>query len=114
MALDVSSVGNHEFDEGVKELRRMQYGGCHPEDGCYEPWGEGGYPGADFPWLAANVVNEKTGKTVLPGSTIVGSRHQGGLHRDDPGGSPAWSLKPASTASSSATRWRPPTRRPSG
>ena len=70
MGMDVSSVGNHEFDEGVKELRRMQYGGCHPEDGCYEPWGEGGYPGADFPWLAANVVNEKTGKTVLPGSTI--------------------------------------------
>ena len=70
MGLDVSSVGNHEFDEGVEELQRMQYGGCHPEDGCYEPWGEGGYPGADFPWLAANVVDEKTGKTVLPGSTI--------------------------------------------
>ena len=29
-----------------------------PEDGCYEPWGEDGYPGADFPWLAANVVDE--------------------------------------------------------
>jgi 2',3'-cyclic-nucleotide 2'-phosphodiesterase (5'-nucleotidase family) len=70
MGMDVSSVGNHEFDEGVKELQRMQYGGCHPDDGCYEPWGEGGYPGADFPWLAANVVNEQTGKTVLPGSTI--------------------------------------------
>ena len=36
----------------------MQRGGCHPEDGCYEPWGEDGYPGADFPWLAANVVDE--------------------------------------------------------
>ncbi len=70
MGLDVSSVGNHEFDEGVHELQRMQYGGCHHEDGCYEPWGEGGYPGADFDWLAANVVKEKTGKTVLPGSTI--------------------------------------------
>ena len=22
----------------------MQRGGCHPEDGCYEPWGEDGYP----------------------------------------------------------------------
>ena len=40
MGLDVSSVGNHEFDEGVDELLRMQRGGCHPEDGCYEPWGE--------------------------------------------------------------------------
>ena len=71
MGMDVSSVGNHEFDEGVTELKRMQYGGCHPKDGCYEEqWGEGGYPGADFPWLAANVVDEKTGKTILPGSTI--------------------------------------------
>ena len=70
MGLDVSSVGNHEFDEGVDELLRMQNGGCHPEDGCYEPWGEGGYPGADFPWLAANVVYEDTGRTILPGTTI--------------------------------------------
>ncbi len=35
MGLDVSSVGNHEFDEGVTELLRMQQGGCHPVDGCY-------------------------------------------------------------------------------
>ena len=70
MGLDVSSVGNHEFDEGVDELLRMQSGGCHPVDGCYEPWGEGGYPGADFPWLAANVVYEDTGRTILPGTTI--------------------------------------------
>jgi 2',3'-cyclic-nucleotide 2'-phosphodiesterase (5'-nucleotidase family) len=70
MGLDVSSVGNHEFDEGVEELLRMQRGGCHPEDDCYEPWGEDGYPGADFPWLAANVVRESTGRTILPGTTI--------------------------------------------
>ncbi len=37
MKLDVSSVGNHEFDDGIAELLRMQYGGCHPEDGCYFP-----------------------------------------------------------------------------
>jgi 2',3'-cyclic-nucleotide 2'-phosphodiesterase (5'-nucleotidase family) len=70
MGLDVSGVGNHEFDEGVDELLRMQRGGCHPEDGCYEPWGEDGYPGADFPWLAANVVRESTGRTILPGTTV--------------------------------------------
>ena len=70
MGLDVSSVGNHEFDEGVTELLRMQRGGCHLEDKCYAPWGEDGYPGADFPWLAANVVNTTTGKTVLPGTTV--------------------------------------------
>ena len=30
------SVGNHEFDEGVDELLRMQNGGCHPVDGCQD------------------------------------------------------------------------------
>ncbi len=64
MQLDVSSVGNHEFDEGVTELLRMQNGGCHPVDGCYFPAEP--YPGADFQWLAANVVNETTGETPLP------------------------------------------------
>ncbi|MDH3260542.1 MAG: bifunctional metallophosphatase/5'-nucleotidase [Acidimicrobiia bacterium] len=63
MGLDVSSVGNHEFDEGVTELLRMQNGGCHPVDGCYFPAEP--YPGADFQWLAANVVNED-GETPLP------------------------------------------------
>src|SRR5690242_21920760 len=33
--LDVTSVGNHEFDEGAKELARLQNGGCHPTAGCY-------------------------------------------------------------------------------
>ncbi len=64
MGLDVSSVGNHEFDEGVTELLRMQNGGCHPVDGCY--FEEAPYAGADFQWLAANVVNEETGETPLP------------------------------------------------
>ncbi|MDH4159718.1 MAG: bifunctional metallophosphatase/5'-nucleotidase [Actinomycetota bacterium] len=64
MGLDVSSVGNHEFDEGVTELLRMQNGGCHPVDGCYFP--DAPYAGADFGWLAANVVNENSGKTPLP------------------------------------------------
>jgi 5'-nucleotidase len=64
MKLDVSSVGNHEFDEGVTELLRMQNGGCHPVDGCYFP--SAPYPGADFRWLAANTVNDATGQTPLP------------------------------------------------
>lgn len=64
MGLDVSGVGNHEFDEGVTELLRMQDGGCHPTDGCYFP--SDPYSGADFQWLAANVVNEATGETPLP------------------------------------------------
>jgi 5'-nucleotidase len=73
MHLDVSSVGNHEFDEGVTELLRMQYGGCHPVDGCFQQDAAGvdiPYPGASFPWLAANVVNTTSGKTVLPPTWI--------------------------------------------
>ncbi len=64
MKLNVSSVGNHEFDEGVTELMRMQKGGCHPVDGCYFP--SQPYAGANFKWLAANVINTATGKTALP------------------------------------------------
>jgi len=64
MHLDVSGVGNHEFDEGLTELLRMQKGGCHPVDGCYFP--EAPYDGADFPWLAANVFYGKSKRTVLP------------------------------------------------
>ncbi|WMX45889.1 bifunctional metallophosphatase/5'-nucleotidase [Streptomyces roseicoloratus] len=64
--LDVTSVGNHEFDEGAAELRRMQYGGCHPTAGCFgEEKGFKPFRGADFPYLAANVTVEKTGRPVL-------------------------------------------------
>jgi len=34
IGLDASAVGNHEFDEGYAELKRIQFGGCHPTDGC--------------------------------------------------------------------------------
>ncbi|MGY0068266.1 bifunctional metallophosphatase/5'-nucleotidase [Streptomyces sp. QTS137] len=60
--LDVTSVGNHEFDEGAQELARLQNGGCHPTDGCYT---DKKFKGADFPYLAANVLDERTGKPVL-------------------------------------------------
>ncbi|XVX21625.1 bifunctional metallophosphatase/5'-nucleotidase [Actinomycetota bacterium] len=68
MKLDVSSVGNHEFDEGTTELLRMQNGGCHPEDGCYFPGQP--YDGADFQWLAANVVKKDGSGTLLPGTSV--------------------------------------------
>ncbi|MEV6165103.1 bifunctional metallophosphatase/5'-nucleotidase [Streptomyces sp. NPDC052052] len=66
--LDVTSVGNHEFDEGATELARLQNGGCHPVEGCYEEGKE--FQGADFPYLAANVTDEKTGKPVLKPYTV--------------------------------------------
>ncbi|QDQ29394.1 bifunctional metallophosphatase/5'-nucleotidase [Chitinimonas arctica] len=66
MGLDFSAVGNHEFDEGGAELLRMQHGGCHPQDGCQA----GPFTGARFGYLAANVIDERTGKPLLPAYAI--------------------------------------------
>ncbi|MFE7609850.1 bifunctional metallophosphatase/5'-nucleotidase [Streptomyces celluloflavus] len=68
LKLDVTSVGNHEFDEGRAELTRIQKGGCHPTEGCFEKGKK--YRGADFPYLTANVTDEKTGKPLLKPYTV--------------------------------------------
>ena len=60
-------MGNHEFDEGVTELLRMQNGGCHPIDGCQD--GDG-FAGASFQFLAANVVYKSNGKPIFPAYKI--------------------------------------------
>ena len=68
LGLDVAAVGNHEFDEGVDELRRIIDGGaCHPLDGCLD---EDGYAGSDADWLAANVVDKGTQEPILPPYTV--------------------------------------------
>ncbi|MGD9485822.1 bifunctional metallophosphatase/5'-nucleotidase [Streptomyces sp. TRM70308] len=72
LGMDVVGVGNHEFDEGRAELLRLQRGGCHPVDGCYAE--DRTFAGADFPVLAANVVDEKTGKPLLKPYTVVKQR----------------------------------------
>jgi 5'-nucleotidase len=63
LGLDITSVGNHEFDEGVDELLRLQHGGCHPTDGCAD--GDG-FAGARFQYLAANVIDKQSGRPILP------------------------------------------------
>jgi 5'-nucleotidase len=65
--VDFNAVGNHEFDEGIVELTRMANGGCHPVDGCQD--GDD-FAGADFQYLAANVVSEDNGKTLFPAYKI--------------------------------------------
>ena len=67
IGLDVNAVGNHEFDEGTDELLRLQEGGCHPVDGCLD--GDD-FAGADFEFLAANVVSEDTGDPLFPAYTV--------------------------------------------
>lgn len=57
LGFEYSTVGNHEFDEGIDELYRLQYGGYHPATG---DWG-----GTDMQYLAANVVFEDTGKPIF-------------------------------------------------
>src|SRR5918999_6121688 len=67
MELDYNGVGNHEFDEGVDELLRMQHGGCHPVDGCQDdPADPDGFAGATFDFLAANVKYKDSGETIFP------------------------------------------------
>jgi 5'-nucleotidase len=63
LGLDVSGVGNHEFDEGIAELKRIQHGGCHPVDGC-SPAGR--WRGAKYEYLGANVLKEGSGRYALP------------------------------------------------
>ncbi|WAC71234.1 metallophosphoesterase [Roseateles sp. SL47] len=67
MGLDLSAVGNHEFDQGLTELLRKQNGGCHPKDGCKGPTP---FTGAQYQYLAASTVDTATGKTVLPAYRI--------------------------------------------
>jgi 5'-nucleotidase len=67
IGLDFNAVGNHEFDEGWHELVRMQEGGCHPVDGCLD--GDD-FAGANFQFLAANVVRQDNGRTIFPAYKI--------------------------------------------
>ena len=68
-----SAVGNHELDEGYRELLRIQFGGCHPVDGCqfHNP-----YTGADFAYLASNITFTNTG---LPATLPFTIKSVGGV-----------------------------------
>lgn len=79
MRLQIASVGNHEFDEGYRELLRMQRGGClkdgdgrNNQDSCL---GGKDFAGADFQYLSANVKWDEQGDhqrpTVFPATKVV-------------------------------------------
>lgn len=70
MGLAFTSVGNHEFDNGKEELMRMQRGGCasnRPQKACHYARK---YAGAKFQWLAANVIDERMDRQLLPPSVV--------------------------------------------
>jgi 5'-nucleotidase len=58
----VGTVGNHEFDEGLPELKRLIEGGNSPKG----PFLENPWQGATFPYVVANVVGRDTNKTIFP------------------------------------------------
>ena len=68
LGLEFNSVGNHEFDRGSDELKRMQSGGCakftRRTPCAVEPFG-----GARFRYLAANVV-QADGSTIFPSTGV--------------------------------------------
>jgi len=74
IGLEFNAVGNHEFDKGSAELLRLQNGGCKITNGLPDPnsckgFGSsvpGYFDGAGFRWLSANVVENATGRTLLP------------------------------------------------
>jgi 5'-nucleotidase len=74
IGVEFNAVGNHEFDKGKDELRRLQNGGCKFTNGVPDPnsckgFGStvpGMFDGAKFKWLSANVVETATQRTLLP------------------------------------------------
>jgi 5'-nucleotidase len=70
LGLSVTSVGNHEFDQGRIELLRQQKGGCISPRADKACKFDGPYKGAQFQYLAANVIDMSTRKPVLPAYKI--------------------------------------------
>jgi 5'-nucleotidase len=79
MEFDVGTLGNHEFDEGGEEMLRLINGGQR-NDGLQFKDGPDGqpintsdpdFPGADFPYIAANTILKSSGQTVLPPTQVI-------------------------------------------
>lgn len=72
MGFDVGTLGNHEFDEGKSEMLRLVRGGQKEGPGG-DPASNSDpdYPGAAFPYLAANTIDRETGRPVFPPHAVV-------------------------------------------
>jgi len=68
--LALAAVGNHEFDRGPDELKRMQAGGCREKQAreTRQSCAIEHFAGAGFQYLAANVL--EGGSTLFP-STVI-------------------------------------------
>ncbi len=71
LGLEADAVGNHEFDAGIGELKRIGHGGCavnKPGD-AVSSCVLGPYRGAKFPLLSSNIL-DAVGQPVLAPYTI--------------------------------------------
>jgi 5'-nucleotidase len=68
VGVDFHAVGNHEFDYGIKHLKRLKNGGCKIDEKTAQPDcdGRAPYAGAKFDFLAANVFENASGQTLFP------------------------------------------------
>jgi 5'-nucleotidase len=71
LGLAYSSLGNHEFDGGRQELLRQQNGGCESPRATKACKLSPDFRGAKFTYLAANVTDAATGKTLVPAFRIA-------------------------------------------
>lgn len=62
----VGTLGNHEFDEGVKELLRLLNGGNYRSG----PFLESPWRGARYPTVCADVLDATTGQPLFPPSVV--------------------------------------------
>jgi 5'-nucleotidase len=63
----IGTPGNHEFDAGPQELLRLLNGG-NAKSG---PFLENPWRGSRVPYVCANVMDRRTGKTLLPPYAVV-------------------------------------------
>ena len=74
LGFDVGTLGNHEFDEGGGEMLRLLEGGRRDDGEQYkggENTSDPNFPGAGFPYAAANILWKDSGEPVLAPYRIV-------------------------------------------
>jgi 5'-nucleotidase len=87
----IGTLGNHEFDGGVPELKRLLEGG----NAAAGPFLEKSYRGSRVPYVCANVRDRRTGQLILPpyAVVVIGGIPIGvigAVLRDTPAIAPAW------------------------
>jgi 5'-nucleotidase len=73
IGLEISALGNHEFDRGVAHLLRLANGGCHAQpmvnrQTCAGV--DGKFSGARFSFLAANVLSRENEQPIVPPTSV--------------------------------------------